>query len=44
VHEYETPREATQGLRRYFEFSNGQRLHQALAYRTPAAVSVGNTA
>ena len=39
---YETPREATQGLRRYFEFYNGQRLHQSLAYRTPAAVYFGN--
>jgi putative transposase len=39
---YETPREATQGLRRYFEFYNAQRLHQSLAYRTPAAVYFGN--
>jgi putative transposase len=43
LHDYETPREATQGLRQYFEFYNGQRLHQALAYRTPAAVYFGNT-
>jgi putative transposase len=38
VHDYDTPREAIQGLQRYFEFYNRQRLHQALDYRTPAAV------
>jgi putative transposase len=26
------------GLRRYFEFYNRERLHQALKYRTPAEV------
>ena len=36
--DYETPTEATRGLAQYFTFYNGQRLHQALAYRTPAAV------
>lgn len=36
--DYETPREATKGLEQYFTFYNGQRLHQALAYQTPAAV------
>lgn len=35
---YETPREARQSLGEYFEFYNGKRLHQALAYRTPAQV------
>jgi putative transposase len=36
--DYETPREATQGVEQYFGFCNGQRLHQALDYQTPAAV------
>jgi putative transposase len=38
LNDYETPREATKGLEAYFEFYNGQRLHQALDYQTPAAV------
>lgn len=41
LNDYETPREATQGLAAYFEFYNGQRLHQALDYRTPEAVYFG---
>jgi putative transposase len=36
--EYATPREAQHGLSRYFQFYNGQRSHQSLAYQTPAAV------
>ena len=36
--EYETPREARQGLSRYLQFYNEQRLHQALGYRTPAQI------
>jgi len=36
--DYATPREARQGLTRYFDFYNHQRLHQALDYRTPAEV------
>jgi putative transposase len=35
---YSTPREARQGLARYFEFYNTKRLHQALDYQTPAYV------
>ena len=39
--EYETPGEAVTGLAQYFGFYHGQRLHQALAYQTPAAVYFG---
>ena len=35
---YETVPAAISGLREYFRFYNEERLHQALAYRTPAAV------
>ena len=38
LHRYATAAELTVGLGRYFPFYNGERLHQALAYRTPAAV------
>jgi len=38
LHDYTSPREARQQLARYFEFYNQQRIHQALAYRTPAEV------
>ncbi len=38
LHEYESPREARQGLTRYFEFYNTERPHQSLEYRTPADV------
>lgn len=36
LHDYATPREARQGLVRYFGFYNHDRPHQALDYRTPA--------
>ena len=36
--EYETPQDARAGLSRYLAFYNGERLHQALGYRTPAQV------
>lgn len=36
--EYATPRDARQGLGRYFLFYNSERPHQALGYQTPAAV------
>ena len=39
--DYGTPREAIQGLEAYFDFYNGQRLHQSLNYETPAAVYFG---
>lgn len=35
---YENPREARQGLERYFEYYNHERPHQALSYRTPSEV------
>jgi putative transposase len=38
LHSYTSPREARQGLTRYLDFYNHGRLHQALAYRTPAEV------
>jgi putative transposase len=38
LHEYLTPRQAHQGLARYFDLYNHRRPHQALAYRTPAEV------
>jgi len=37
-YDYASPKEARQGLTRYFDFYNHQRLHQALDYRTPAEV------
>lgn len=38
VKDYTTVREARQGLGQYFTFYNHERLHQSLAYRTPASV------
>ena len=40
--DYKTVREATEGLRRYFDFYNNERLHQSLEYRTPATRYFGN--
>jgi len=36
LHAYENAREAAAGVRRYFEFYNERRPHQALGYQTPA--------
>lgn len=36
--EYENAGHAREELRRYFEFYNRERLHQALGYRTPESV------
>jgi putative transposase len=38
VQSYASPREARHGLTRYLTFYNEERPHQALGYRTPAAV------
>ena len=38
LHDYASPREARQGIGRYLEFYNQERLHQSLGYRTPATV------
>lgn len=40
--DYETPREAMQGLAMFFVRYNEWRQHQALGYRTPAAVYFGS--
>ena len=36
--DYRVVREAQAGIRRWFQFYNHERPHQALGYRTPAAV------
>ncbi len=41
LHDYGTPREARQGLTKYFHFYDHERPHQALDYRTPAQVYFG---
>jgi putative transposase len=38
LHDYANPREARQGLARFFDFYNQDRPHQSLDYRTPAEV------
>lgn len=42
LHDYETPRAARLGIGEYIEFYNQKRPHQALEYRTPAALYGGN--
>ena len=41
LRDYQTVWDARHGLGRYFAFYNGERLHQALGYRPPAAVYRG---
>jgi putative transposase len=36
--DYESVADARSGLRQYFRFYNGERLHQSLGYRTPKAI------
>ena len=38
LHDYATVPAAVQGLKKYFEFYNEERLHQALNYQTPSEV------
>ena len=38
IKEYRSASDVNGGLRRYFQFYNGERLHQSLDYKTPAAV------
>jgi hypothetical protein len=40
LHDYQTVRDAREGLGQYLAFYNRQRPHQALGYRTPAEVYV----
>jgi putative transposase len=42
LRDYETPREAMQGLGTFFVRYNERRQHQSLAYQTPAAVYFGS--
>jgi putative transposase len=42
LNEYDTPRQAREGLTRYFQGYNYQRPHQSLGYLTPAAVYLAN--
>ena len=41
LHDYDSPREARQGLTRYFDFYGEERPHQSLDYLTPAQVYFG---
>ena len=41
LRDYQSVWDARQHLARYFAFYNGDRLHQALGYRTPATVYQG---
>ena len=41
LRDYQSVWDARQHLARYFAFYNEERLHQALGYRTPAAVYRG---
>ena len=40
--DYDSVASATRNLREYFVFYNQERLHQALEYKTPAAVYHGS--
>ena len=38
LNEYDTPRQARERIRTWFQFYNNQRPHQSLEYRTPMEV------
>lgn len=38
IRDYSSGADAFRGLKRYFDFYNGERLHQALGYQTPASL------
>ena len=42
VHSYESVRDALNGLTRYFQLYNRERLHESLGYRTPREVYFGD--
>lgn len=42
VHSYESAREAINGLTRYFQLYDSERLHESLGYRTPHEVYFGD--
>jgi len=42
INEFESPKQARQLIREYFDFYNNTRLHQSLAYKTPAEVHLPN--
>jgi putative transposase len=41
LQDLQTVAEARSGLREFFDFSNHERFHQSLDYRTPAQVYLG---
>ena len=41
INEYETVRDAKEGINRYMSFYNWERPHQSLNYKTPAEVYFG---
>jgi len=41
IHDYETVRDAKEGIARYMSFYNWERPHQSLSYKTPAEVYFG---
>ncbi len=43
LHAYDSVAEAREGIRRYFDFYNSERPHQALGYQTPTAFHDGLT-
>jgi putative transposase len=42
LNDYQTVRDALNGLARYFQLYNNERFHQSLGYRTPASIYFGS--